>query len=113
MKPTEHERFTRICRKYNLTEEQWYALLDACHHHCPGCLKPFSSTRLPCVDHDHEDGLVRGLLCTACNYAVGERHDNADWFGRIFDYLTQPPAILVIGKVYVPNSIGAHRVGQL
>ena len=26
------------------------------------CRKPFSSTRLPCIDHRHEDGLDRGLL---------------------------------------------------
>lgn len=103
------DRHERTLRKYGLSEEQWHALLEACSNHCSGCAKPFSSTRLPCVDHDHVTGLVRGLLCTACNYAVGERHDNATWFARIAAYLTTPPALAVIGEVYVPGSIGAHR----
>lgn len=103
------DRHERTLRKYNLTEEQWHALLEACHHHCPGCRKPFSSTRLPCVDHDHVEGLVRGLLCTSCNYAVGERHDDAGWFERIAAYLHSPPAVAIIGEVFVPGSIGAFR----
>lgn len=106
------DRHERLLKKYNLTEEQWSALITSCNNHCPACCKKFSSTRLPCVDHNHETGLVRGLLCTACNYAVGERHDEADWFARIAVYLNNPPAPAVIGEVYVPHSIGAFRAGQ-
>jgi len=103
------DRHERQLKRYNLTEVQFEALLEACHHHCPACAKPFSSTRLPCVDHCHETGLVRGLLCTSCNYAVGERHDNGDWFMRVAQYLVTPPAPAIIGNVYVPGSIGEFR----
>jgi hypothetical protein len=103
------EREKRIQRKYGLTPEQWAELMRAQHNRCAGCLKGFSRARLPCVDHDHESGLVRGLQCTACNYEIGLRHDDAEWFLRIGNYLQHPPALNVLGAVYVPGSAGAAR----
>jgi hypothetical protein len=103
------DRIKRICKKYGLTEEQWHRLLLACRSHCPLCVKPFSSTRLPCVDHDHVSGLVRGLVCTACNYELGTHHDNAEWFSRCADYLNHPPSLHEGIVVYVPGSIGEFR----
>lgn len=103
MTPLE-QRHNRLLLKYNLTEEQWEKLIG--DNHCPACRKPFSSNRLPCVDHDHTTGLVRGILCTACNYAIGDRHDKVDWFARVASYLATPPALALIGRVFVPGSIG-------
>ena len=49
---------------------------------CRICLQPptggkNSSARLN-VDHDHQTGLVRGLLCTNCNTAIGLMKDSPD-----------------------------------
>jgi hypothetical protein len=104
------QRHERQLKRWNITEEQWQAVMDAQGGRCAGCNKRFASNRLPCVDHDHVDGLWRGILCTPCNYAIGERHDNVEWFTNIADYLTHPPAAF-LGH-YVPNSIGAHRAGR-
>jgi hypothetical protein len=105
------ERHKRILRKYGLTEEQWQIIANAQRNRCAICIKPFSRARLACVDHDHETGLVRGLLCTACNYAVGERHDDVEWFRNAAKYLDMPTAPHEGIVVYVPGSIGASRVG--
>lgn len=39
------------------------------------------------VDHDHETGKVRGLLCTRCNKAVGALGDSHESIQRVVEYL--------------------------
>jgi len=39
------------------------------------------------VDHDHDTGLVRGLLCNACNHAIGHLRDDAALCRRAAEYL--------------------------
>ena len=40
-----------------------------------------------CVDHDHETGKVRGLLCGKCNTAIGLFGDNRELVKLAFEYL--------------------------
>lgn len=40
-----------------------------------------------CVDHDHETGVVRQLLCAACNKALGYFKDNPDLMRRAALYV--------------------------
>ena len=39
------------------------------------------------VDHDHETGAIRGLLCNACNHILGEAKDSATVLRSAADYL--------------------------
>jgi len=39
------------------------------------------------VDHDHETGKVRGLLCFRCNTGIGKLYDNPDLLRKAADYL--------------------------
>ena len=59
--------------KYNLTEEDYQELLIKQNHKCAIC--GIDQEELPnkklYVDHDHETGQVRELLCHNCNVSLG------------------------------------------
>ena len=40
-----------------------------------------------CIDHDHRDGKVRGLLCNACNTAIGLFGEDERRLGNAIAYL--------------------------
>lgn len=79
-------------RTYNITQEQFEALWNDAEGRCPLCGKLFGITqnRRAVIDHDHESGHIRGLLCGACNYALGSRPE--DWFLHANEYLRHTPA---------------------
>ena len=44
-------------------------------------------TRNLAVDHDHDTGLIRGLLCHICNTGIGKLGDNIEGLMRALNYL--------------------------
>jgi hypothetical protein len=45
-----------------------------------------------CVDHDHDTGLTRGVLCRRCNAGLGHFQDDPEKLRRAALYLEAPPA---------------------
>ena len=60
--------------KYGLTSEQLSALQAAAQGRCGICDVEFGEDFH--VDHCHETGLVRGLLCPRCNKGIGWLNDD-------------------------------------
>jgi hypothetical protein len=68
-------RKTHLKTKYGITPEQYDEMLEAQGGGCAICGKPPGKTALH-VDHCHETGRVRGLLCFSCNAGLGQfKHD--------------------------------------
>jgi hypothetical protein len=94
--------------KFGLSKEDVAAMMLAQRARCAICAKGFTKTRPYVRDHDHRTGEVRGLLCSPCNVAIGEKHDKAEWFAAAAGYLMQPPARAALGRIhYIPDSPGA------
>jgi len=75
-------------KKYGLTNDMFLDMRARQHERCASCGKPFSElTKAPAVDHDHKTGIVRGLLCTGCNFAVGHSGDSPSRLRSCADYL--------------------------
>lgn len=65
--------------KYGITLTEYDELLEEQGDHCIFCGKtPAENGSRLCVDHDHETGEVRGLLCGNCNRALGLFQDSSE-----------------------------------
>lgn len=72
---------------YGLSPEQYDALLAEQGGVCAICGGVNKGSRSLAVDHDHETGTVRGLLCIPCNSAVGLLKEDPDLLQNARIYL--------------------------
>lgn len=82
----EKNRFNKIKHRYGLSRASYEALFESQDGLCATCLRLLE---VPFVDHDHKTGAVRGLLCKACNTALGLVEDDRDTLLRMLDYLNR------------------------
>lgn len=80
------ERRAREAKRYGISAEAQEALLLQQKHLCALCGRPPGKKRLS-VDHDHETGRVRAMLCGACNLALGGFRDDPELCERAARYL--------------------------
>lgn len=85
--------------KYGLTLEQHAAMLAQQKGLCAVCRDPLlpghGGTN---VDHDHDTGQVRGLLCRGCNSAEGQLKGSALRAERLAAYLRKhAPKLRMVG----------------
>lgn len=81
-------------RSYGIGIEQYDAMLSIQNEACAICRKPEhvfdknGKLRKLAVDHCHTTGLVRGLLCTNCNKALGHFKDDVNLLNSAIKYLS-------------------------
>lgn len=57
---------------------------------CAICGQPQSPAHVRlCLDHDHQTGKPRGLLCRQCNFGVERLDDIPDWMTKALAYLAR------------------------
>lgn len=85
-----HER--RVQSEYGLKPGEYGKIYLFQGGVCAICRRATGKTRRLSVDHDHRDGLTRGLLCRPCNDILGQARDDVEFFRRAIAYLLTPPA---------------------
>jgi hypothetical protein len=87
------QRTYHLRRSYkDFSEADYQALFElqkglcaACGH--PSTTKHYGKTAPLAVDHDHITGEVRGLLCIACNRALGYLNDSPERIKGLLRYI--------------------------
>lgn len=82
------KRLAQRLRRFGITVEQYESTLAEQRGVCAICLsaEPKGTGRFH-VDHCHESGRVRGLLCSECNLGLGKFRDSTELLGRAAMYL--------------------------
>ena len=79
-----------IMKRYGLKPEEYDAMVEAHNNRCAICDSPPSQKKRKKrlnVDHSHETGKVRGLLCDKCNQAIGLFNEDFKLLTKAISYL--------------------------
>jgi hypothetical protein len=88
------DRAGHLRRKYGLTLDDLNFLHVVQAYRCAICGVLSEALH---VDHDHESGMVRGLLCGNCNKAIGLFHEDPERFHAAERYLRRTQLTLGCG----------------
>ena len=80
-------RRAHLKRTFGITQEEYEARLREQGGGCAVCGRPPKPGKSLHVDHDHETGYVRGLLCFSCNAALGHFQDDLDRIDAALTYV--------------------------
>lgn len=74
----------RTCKKVGITIDQYYETITSQDGLCAICKRQPDKF---CIDHDHQTGKFRGLLCSPCNIALGGFEDKVELVESALEYL--------------------------
>lgn len=80
------ESLARRMRRYKITVEQFKALLA---NGCSICGAELDGGNTTHIDHNHDTGKFRGLLCQTHNVGLGMFNDDADLLLRASNYVRE------------------------
>jgi hypothetical protein len=80
-------RMHRVKSKYNITREEYVAILESQQYECPICKQKLELDRNCHLDHNHQTGDLRLCLCGRCNVLIGFAHENPEVLENAAAYL--------------------------
>jgi hypothetical protein len=82
-----NQKRSHLRRLYGVSLERYDEMLTTQGGVCAICEQTCPTGRYLAVDHDHDTGLVRGLLCSKCNPGLGWFNDDPARLRAAADYL--------------------------
>ena len=70
----------------NITFDEFYSLVNKQNNKCVICQRHTTTLN---VDHNHQTGKIRGLLCGSCNRGIGLLQENINVLQRAIAYLEE------------------------
>jgi len=88
----EYNRKSNLKINYGISLEEYNNILNKQNGGCALCgMTQEESLKIDgrhlCVDHCHNTGINRGILCSNCNRGLGLLKDNVDIFKNAIEYL--------------------------
>lgn len=83
---------SHIQRVYGINPAEFETLLEGQDGKCAICRTDCELNPRLSVDHDHETGVVRGLLCNRCNVGLGRFREDPELLKRAAGYLERSRA---------------------
>lgn len=80
---------------YDLSIEEYDALLLQQDNVCAICKKKCKRFTHLSVDHNHSTGKIRGLLCNDCNIAIGRMKEDPVILRAAADYIERDKELVV------------------
>jgi hypothetical protein len=82
------QRKYQLKYNYGMTVDDYNDMLQSQNNRCACCgIHKAKIKGLLHVDHCHDTGKVRGLLCVSCNTGLGKFHDDIDLLKDAINYL--------------------------
>jgi hypothetical protein len=101
-----------LLRNYGITIEQKQLMVNAQNNCCAICKEPFISTKNTHLDHCHDTGKIRGILCASCNHGIGKFKDSPKLLQRAVHYIEyhakQNTTTPVSEGSYIQGAVGAE-----
>lgn len=89
-KQNKYQRTKRIAQRYGLTVEGWDVMFKKQKGECSICRRSQEDVgKRFHVDHCHENGKVRSLLCAKCNLIIGMVNEDPNILVAMAEYLRQ------------------------
>ena len=86
---------------HRLKFEQYQAILESQNYLCALC---GNSMRMPAIDHDHQTGAIRGIICSWCNGMLGKIEQDG-YVEKAFAYLARARAAGDLRKKFSLQSL--------
>lgn len=80
-------RDSRLRQQYGLSQDDWNVMFAAQGHCCKICKGTTTNSTGWHTDHDHLTNLIRGILCSSCNWMLGAAKDSVATLAAAIEYL--------------------------
>ena len=90
-----YHRASNLKQRYGISLDEYHSIIANQNFACPICQVEISETlgykgkRLVVVDHNHDTGEVRGILCWSCNLMLGHARESTDILYKAIVYLSE------------------------